>query len=84
MTFQCTLNTRLKKIVVVVAKSKQYSPFLEHNCFRLISQSENTAASIKRSVMEDFWLPKVSGATNKGKKGGKNPSGNFQHLVRVL
>ena len=27
MTFQCTLNTRLKKIVVVTAKSKQYSPF---------------------------------------------------------
>jgi len=47
---------------------------------RLISH-ENTAANIKRSVMEDFWLPKVSGATNKGKKGGKNSSGNFQHLV---
>ena len=27
MTFQCTLNTRLKKIGVVAAKSKQYSPF---------------------------------------------------------
>ena len=27
MTFQCTLNTRLKKIAVVAAKSKQYSPF---------------------------------------------------------
>ena len=26
MTFQCTLNTRLKKIVVVAAKSKQYFP----------------------------------------------------------
>ena len=39
MTFQCTLNTRLKKIVVVVAKSKQYSPLLlslmsiSRNCF---------------------------------------------------
>ena len=29
MTFQCTLNTRLKKIGVVAAKSKQYSPFLQ-------------------------------------------------------
>ena len=29
MTFQCTLNTRLKKIAVVAAKSKQYSPFTE-------------------------------------------------------
>ena len=26
MTFQCTLNTRLKKIVVVAANSKQYFP----------------------------------------------------------
>ena len=51
---------------------------------RLISQSENTAASIKKSVMEDFWLPKVSGAVNKGKKGGKNSSGHFQHLVGFL
>ena len=29
MTFQCTLNTRLKKIVVVAANSKQYSPLLK-------------------------------------------------------
>ena len=28
MTFQCTVNTRLKKIVVVAAKSKQYFPLL--------------------------------------------------------
>ena len=28
MTFQCTLNTRLKKIVVVAAKSKQYFPLI--------------------------------------------------------
>ena len=27
MTFKCTLNARLKKIVVVAAKSKQYTPF---------------------------------------------------------
>ena len=31
MTFQCTLNTRLKKIAVVAAKSKQYSPFSKIN-----------------------------------------------------
>ena len=29
MTFQCALNTRLKKIVVVAAKSKQYFPLIK-------------------------------------------------------
>ena len=30
--------------------------------------------------MDDFWLPKVSGALGTGKRGGKNPS-QFQHVV---
>ena len=34
----------------------------------------------KKSLMDDFWLPKVSGALGTGKKGGKNPS-QFQHVV---
>ena len=31
-----------------------------------------------RGVLDDFWLPKVSGATGKGKKGGQH----FHNVVR--
>ena len=34
----------------------------------------------KKSLMDDFWLPKVSGALGTGRKGGKTPS-QFQHVV---
>ena len=46
--------------------------------------NESTNNSAKKTLMEDFWLPKVSGALNKGKKIGKqSPSGagHFQHVV---
>ena len=47
---------------------------------QLIHESTNNSA--KKTLMEDFWLPKVSGALNKGKK-KQSPSGvgHFQHVV---
>ena len=40
----------------------------------------NTSSLGRKSLMDDFWLPKVSGALGTGKRGGKNPS-QFQHVV---
>ena len=45
--------------------------------------SNESTNSAKKSVIEDFWLPRVSGALNKGKKIGKqSPGGQFQHVVK--
>ena len=40
----------------------------------------NTNSLGRKSLMDDFWLPKVSGALGTGKRGGKHPS-QFQHVV---
>ena len=38
--------------------------------------------SNKKSTLEDFWLPKVTGALGKSKKGNvKSPAAQFQHVV---
>ena len=43
--------------------------------------SVQTSLTPAKAVMEDFWLPRVSGAqaAQRGKKGGKQ--GQFQHVV---
>ena len=40
----------------------------------------NTDGSSRKSTLEEFWLPKVSGALGKEKKPVKTP-GQFQHVV---
>ena len=54
---------------------------LEHSYnSRLSGTQQDTNTLGKKSLMDDFWLPKVSGALGAGKRGGKNPS-QFQHVV---
>ena len=51
--------------------------------FFVLRQSVINEGQNKRSTMEEFWLPKVSGALGKAKKGGnvKSPAAQFQHVV---
>ena len=60
-------------------KSLTGIPIKDKPTGQVTNESTNSA---KKTLMEDFWLPKVSGALNKGKKLGKqSPAGHFQHVV---
>ena len=59
MTFQCTLNTRLKKIVVVAANFKQYSPF------SYLSQSLIGKYFVARLTCQNVWWHLLIGIMTK-------------------
>ena len=52
-------------------------------CYRHSGRTERTPLGRSKGLSDDFWLPKVSGATGGGggRRGGRNGQDQFQHVV---
>jgi len=61
---------------------KSLTPALTKDQNRHSGRTEKTTISRTKGATDDFWLPKVSGATgSSGRRGGRNGQEQFQHVI---